>query len=31
MDQLAKVEDGHSNPVFRKESSADFASTIVIM
>jgi hypothetical protein len=28
MDQLAKVEDGHSNPAFRKESSSDFVSNL---
>jgi hypothetical protein len=27
MDQLAKLEDGHINPAYKKESSADFAST----
>jgi hypothetical protein len=27
MDQLAKIEDGHTNPTFRKESSSDFVST----
>ncbi len=31
MDQLAKLEDGHSNTAFRKESTSDFVSKIVLM
>jgi hypothetical protein len=27
MAELAKVEEGHINPAYKKESSSDFAST----
>jgi len=30
MDQLAKLEDGHINPAYKKESSSDFASKYLL-